>query len=129
MWPQFPGAVVLSLSRSRMFRRPKTGWMPNELLNEGVGSEEKRVESRSILKSCQAVEVPPYDRREMEQCLHYYADRRWVNRGRCGHCSLPLAISLSLCSGLVSTVHTIRKKTCSDKVSVQTDSWSDMSCN
>ena len=78
---QFPGAVLLSLSRSRMFRCPATGWMPNELLNGGAESSESRAISRAILKSCRMVEIPPYSRQEMETCLSHYSDRQWISTG------------------------------------------------
>lgn len=79
---QFPGAVLLSLSRSRMLRCPATDWRPSRLLRAGVESTAIRGEAEAILKSCRTLEVPPYSRQEMEACLHYYSDRRWVNRGK-----------------------------------------------
>lgn len=79
---QFPGAVLLSLSRSCMLRCPTTDWRPSKLLNAGVDSTASRGEPEAILKSCRTVEVPPYSRQEMKTCLHYYSERRWVSRGK-----------------------------------------------
>ncbi|CAI8004106.1 28S ribosomal protein S29, mitochondrial [Geodia barretti] len=76
--PQFPGAVLLSLSRSRMLRCSAPGWTPDHLLNGGTVPNERKLESRAILDSCRAVEIPPYTRQEMERCLDYYSQRRWI---------------------------------------------------
>ena len=77
--PQFPGVLLLSLSRTHMLRRPAASWKPEKLLN--VGSDEGS-EAHSILKSCRAVEVPPYDHTEMEKCIRYYADKKWISKGK-----------------------------------------------
>jgi hypothetical protein len=79
--PQFPGAVLLSLSRTRMFRCSAKGWMPDDLLIRGAVSSDSGAVSQAVLNSCQAVEVPPYTRHEMEKCLDYYSQRQWVNTG------------------------------------------------
>ena len=42
---------------------------------------EMRAEAEAILESCGAVEVPQYSRQELENCLSFYSQRRWINRG------------------------------------------------
>ena len=79
---QFPGAVLLALSRSRMLRCSVTGWTPDDLLMTAAVSTESRTESEVVLKSCRTVEIPPYSRQEMERCLHYLSQSRWVNTGK-----------------------------------------------
>ena len=83
---QFPGAVLLGLSRTRMLRCLATGWSPNDLLNEGPAVVESRTESQAIIGSCQSVEVPPYTRPEVETLLEYYSHQSWVNTGTVAVC-------------------------------------------
>ena len=87
---QFPGAMLLALSRSRMLRCSATGWTPNDLLDGGAVSVEMKVEARAVVDSCQTLEVPPFTREEMERCLNYFSQKKWISTGQ-----QPLSCSLT----------------------------------
>ena len=65
-----------------MLRCSTTGWLPNDLLMGGAVPPDIRAESQAILESCCSVEIPQYSRQEMENCLSYYSERKWVNKGQ-----------------------------------------------
>ena len=74
-----------------MLRRQATHWAPNDLLDGGDVPVEMRSKSQAILQSCEAVEVAPYTRQEMERALQYYHQRRWINTGLSPNCSVFIA--------------------------------------
>ena len=110
---QFPGAVLLSLSRSRMLRCSAPGWTPDHLLNGGTVPNERKLESRAILDSCRAVEIPPYTRQEMERCLDYYSQRRWITTGNSLVHSSPCVAIYSSFSLFLHSATYIVKAACS----------------
>lgn len=78
---QFPGPLLLSLSRSRMLRCSATGWTPNDLLIEGAVSKEMREKAQEVLEICRSIEIPVFTREEMMKYLNFLSERKWMNTG------------------------------------------------
>ncbi|RXN12461.1 28S ribosomal mitochondrial-like protein [Labeo rohita] len=62
------GAILTALSQTGSLFKPRSAYLPNELLGEGFDDMEPFV----------PVSVSNYDEKEFESCYLYYLDRNWL---------------------------------------------------